>query len=261
MIFDADAPGCLSASPSGALERCLDATAGMRPAPRTKLSREKLPNAVAEAREAGMYPAGHIDRQGASRYRGSMQTPLTVRRWRRTEYDRLVDLGVFEGEPLELIGGQLVVAEPQGSYHASAITRVDYALRAVLPPGWIVRLQSPLSLDDESEPEPDLAVVPGRPGDYRESHPARPALVVEVAESSLEFDRACKGSLYARAAVPDYWIVNLVEGVVQVYRGPERDASAVFGWGYRSVTRLAAPAIVAPLAWHGVRVAVADLLP
>jgi len=94
-----------------------------------------------------------------------MQTPLTLRRWQRAEYERLVGLGVFQGEPLELIGGQLVVAELQGSYHASAITMVDYALRAIVPLGWIVRLQAPLSLDEESEPEPDVAVVPGRPGD------------------------------------------------------------------------------------------------
>ena len=190
-----------------------------------------------------------------------MQTPLSLRRWQRAEYDRLVDLGVFQGEPLELIDGQLVVAEPQGSCHASAITKVDYALRAIVPAGWILRLQAPVSLDEESEPEPDLAVVPGRPGDYRESHPALPVLVVEVAESSLEFDRTRKGSLYARAAIPDYWIVNLVEGVVEVYRNPEPDASAAFGWRYRSVTRLAPPATVVPLAFSGERIAVANLLP
>ena len=190
-----------------------------------------------------------------------MQTPLTLRRWQRTEYDRLVDLGVFQGEPIELIGGQLVVAEPQGSYHAGAITKVDYALRAIVPHGWIVRLQAPVSLDDESEPEPDVVVVPGHPGDYLASHPAHPALAVEVAQSSLEFDRTRKGSLYARAAVPDYWIVNLVDGVVEVYRDPEPDASAAFGWRYRSVTRLAPPATVAPLGFSGERIAVADLLP
>jgi Uma2 family endonuclease len=207
------------------------------------------------------YPSGDVDRRPAARYRARMQTPLTLRRWQRAEYDRLVGLGVFQGEPLELIGGQLVVAEPQGSYHASAITRVDYALRAILPPGWIVRLQAPVSLDEESEPEPDVAVVPGRPGDYRESHPTHPALLVEVAESSLELDRAHKGSVYARARVADYWIVNLVEGVVEVYRDPAPDASAAFGYGYRSATRLAPPAIVVPLAFNGERVAVADLLP
>ena len=190
-----------------------------------------------------------------------MQTPLTLRRWQRAEYDRLVALGEFQGEPLELIGGYLVVAEPQGSYHASAITRVDYALRAILPPGWIVRIQAPVSLDEESEPEPDVAVVPGRPGDYRDSHPTRPALLVEVAESSLELDRAGKGSLYARAGVAEYWIVNLVEGVVEVYRDPAPDASAVFGFRYRAVTRLVPSASLVPLAFGSAPIAVADLLP
>jgi Uma2 family endonuclease len=189
------------------------------------------------------------------------QTPLTPRRWQRAEYERLVGLGVFRGEPIELIGGQLVVAEPQGAYHASAITRVDYSLRAVLPPGWIVRLQAPVSLDEESEPEPDLVVARGRPGDYRESHPARPALVVEVAESSLEFDRERKGSLYARAGIQDYWIVNLVDRVLEVYREPAPDASAVYGWRYRSVTALVPPAVVVPFAFRSSPIAVADLVP
>jgi len=190
-----------------------------------------------------------------------MQTPLTVKRWRRSEFDRLVNLGAFEGEPLELIGGQLVVAEPQGSYHASAIDKIGHTLRALVPTGWFVRFQAPVSLDEESEPEPDLAVVPGRPGDYRESHPAHPVLVIEVAESSLAFDRTRKGSLYARAAVPEYWIVNLVDRILEVYRDPEPDASAAFGWRYRSVSRLAPAATVTPRAWSGFSVAVADLLP
>src|SRR5437762_12354221 len=125
-----------------------------------------------------------------------VQIPLTLKQWDREQYERLVELGVFHGEPIELIGGQIVVAEPQGAYHASAITAVDYALRAVLPAGWIVRTQAPVSLDEESEPEPDLVVVPGRPGDYRGGHPAHPALAVEVAESSLAFDRERTGSLY-----------------------------------------------------------------
>ena len=189
------------------------------------------------------------------------QAPLTLRRWKRIEYDRLVALGVFHGEPIELIGGQLVVAEPQYPYHASAISAADYALRAVLPPGWIVRVQAPVSLDDESEPEPDLAVVPGRPTDYREAHPARPALAVEVAESSLVFDRQQKSSLYARAGIRDYWIVNLVDRLLEVHRDPEPDPSAPYGWRYRSVTALAPPALVTPLAFTSSRIAVADLLP
>ena len=189
------------------------------------------------------------------------QAPLTLRRWKRAEYDRLVELGVFQDEPIELIGGQLVVAEPKGAYHCSALSAAEYALRAVLPPGWIVRTQAPVTLDDESEPEPDLAVVPGLPADYREAHPARPALAVEVADSSLDFDRRHKGSLYARAGIEDYWIVNLVDRGLEVPRDPEPDPSASYGWRYRSVTTLTPPAVVAPLAFTSSRIAVADLLP
>jgi len=189
------------------------------------------------------------------------QAPLTLRRWTRSEYDRLVNLGVFDREPIELLAGQLVVAEPHGAYHASSISAADYAVRAALPPGWLVRVQLPIGLDDESEPEPDLAVVPGRPGDYRAAHPERPALVVEVAESSLDFDRQHKGSLYARARIEDYWIVNLVDRVVEVYREPGADPSAIHGWRYRSVTTLAPSAVVVPLALPSARIAVADLLP
>ena len=94
------------------------------------------------------------------------QPPLTVKRWRRAEYERLVDLGVFADDPVELIGGHLIVAEPQNSPHATAVGAADDALRAMLPPGFIVRAQMPISLDDESEPEPDLAVVSGRRADY-----------------------------------------------------------------------------------------------
>src|SRR5919109_2491522 len=177
------------------------------------------------------------------------QVPLTVRRWKRTEYARLVDLGAFEGEPLELIGGQLIVAEPQGTSHASSISAVEYAVRAILPPGWIVRTQAPVSLDDESEPEPDVAVVAGRPMDYRETHPTHPALLVEVADASLYFDRHHKGSLYARAAIHDYWIVNVANQVLEVYRDPGPDSSAAYGWRYRSVVSLRRADVVVPLAF------------
>jgi Uma2 family endonuclease len=189
------------------------------------------------------------------------QAPLTLRRWARAEYEQLVGLGVFQGEPVELIGGQLVVAEPQGAYHSSRLGAVGDALRAALPPGWIVRVQMPLALDDESEPEPDLALVPGTWRDYEQRHPAQPALVVEVSESSLDFDRRDKASLYARAGVPDYWIVNLVDRTLEVYRDPAPDPAAPSGWRYRSGEQLAVGASVSLLALPAVTVAVRDLLP
>src|SRR6185436_10012309 len=189
------------------------------------------------------------------------QIPLTPRRWTRAEYDRLVNLGVLHEKPVELVGGQLVVAEPQGSYHASALGAAGDALRAVLPQGWLVRIQMPVALDDESEPEPDLAVVPGTWANYRAGHPSRPALVVEVAESSLIFDRENKGRLYARGGVRDYWIVNLVERALEVYREPGRDPAASYGWRYRTVEWLGPPAAVSPLALPAVQIAANTLLP
>src|SRR5256884_7178976 len=189
------------------------------------------------------------------------QTPLTLRRWKRVEYERLVDLGVFEGDPIELIGGQLIVAEPKGSPHATAVGMANDALRAVLPPGWIVRVQDPLALDDESAPEPDIALVRGSRADYRHAHPARPALIIEVAESSLAFDRIEKGSLYARAGIVDYWIVNLVDRVVEVYRDPGADVTAPYGWRYLSVERFTPPSSVAPVGVPAAPIPVAALLP
>jgi len=191
-----------------------------------------------------------------------MATPARTRRWTRQEYDRLVELGVLhEDEPIELIAGELIVAEPKGSPHETAVGLTEEALRDAFGPHWVVRVGAPVALDNESEPEPDLAVVPGRWRDYREAHPSRPALVVEVAESSLTFDRNVKGSLYARAGVPDYWIVNLVDRALEVHRAPIRDAAAPFGWRYSSVRVLGPDAGEFPLARPAACVAVADLLP
>ena len=188
------------------------------------------------------------------------QPPLTVKRWKRAEYERLVDLGVFAGDPVELIGGHLIVAEPQNSPHATAVGAADDALRAVLPPGFIVRAQMPISLDEDSAPEPDLAIVSGRRADYGQGHPTRAMLVIEVADSSLPFDRRDKGSLYARARIAEYWIVNLSDRVLEVYRDPAPDPAAPHGWRYRAMSGLRPPATVAPMALPLAQVRVGDLL-
>src|SRR4029079_13613939 len=104
------------------------------------------------------------------------------------------------------------------SPHATAIQLVQQVLTTLLGAGWSVRAQLPLALDDDSEPEPDVCVVAGDPRDYRDAHPEHPALIVEVALSRVSFDREHKGSLYARAGVADYWIVNVRERRLEVYR-------------------------------------------
>jgi len=187
---------------------------------------------------------------------------VKTRRWKRVEYERLIETGFFQpGDPVELVGGQLIVAEPQGSGHFAAIRAVEEALRAAFGVGWDVRAQGPVALDEESEPEPDVAVVPGGFRDYVAAHPSRPVLVVEVSESSLALDRHHKGSLYARAGLDDYWIVNLVDQVLEVYRHPGPDPAASLGWRYRSVEVPGREASVSPLALPGAHIRVADLLP
>lgn len=187
---------------------------------------------------------------------------MRTRRWTRAEYERLIELGVFQpGEPLELLGGELMVAEPQSSEHYTAIRKCTKVLEAVFGPGWEVRTQGPIGLDDESEPEPDVAVVPGGPDDYRRAHPSRAVLTLEVAQSSLGIDRERKGSLYARAGLADYWVLNLIDRVLEVYREPVADAAAPFGWRYARRDVILPPGRVAPLAAPGAMVAVADLLP
>ena len=166
-------------------------------------------------------------------------TPVKTRRWTRIEYDRLIEIGIIqEDERLELLAGELVLRDRQTPDHATGI-----------------------GLDDESEPEPDVSVVPGTIYDYRHTHPSRPTLLVEVADSSLAFDREHKGSLYARARVPEYWIVNLVDSVLEVYREPGPDAAAAYGFAYRAMHTLRAEDHVTPRALPTVRVPVADLLP
>ena len=189
------------------------------------------------------------------------ESTVRTRRWTRVEYDKLIENGFLgPGDKIELLGGQLCVSEPQNNPHARAISLGLEAIQRALAPGWHVRVQLPIALDDESEPEPDLAVVSGGPRDYAD-HPARPALVVEVADSSLALDREYKGSLYAKARVPEYWIVNLVDRVLEVYRDPRPETSASYGWAYRSVQSLHAGEHVSLLAAPTARVPVADLMP
>ena len=185
---------------------------------------------------------------------------VRTRRLTRIEYEGLVERGVLdEDDPIELLDGRLVFREPQGSLHAAASLRARLALDRAFGRGHHVRSQFPIALDDVSEPEPDIAVVRGRIEDYLHGHPSSPVLVVEVADSSLARDRRHKGGLYARAGVTDYWIVNLVDRVLEVYRDPVRTPSG--RWRYRHVRVLKPSATVVPLAAPRARIRVADLLP
>jgi len=187
---------------------------------------------------------------------------IQTRRYTRAEYEKLVDLSMLPpGEALELIGGELMNAEPQGPAHYTAIRKTARALDAAFGSGWDIRQEAPLALDEESEPEPDVAVVPGQPDDYALAHPSRAVLTVEVAESSLRVDRLHKGSLYARAGLVDYWVLNLGARVLEVYREPVPDAASPFGWRYARREAFDVTAQVTPLAAPGSTIPVSRLLP
>jgi Uma2 family endonuclease len=173
--------------------------------------------------------------------------------WTCAEFHRLGDIGVFEGRRAMLIDGVILEEGPMNPPHAVTLGLVEEAIRAAFGSGWWLRHQSPLILGEDLDPEPDLAVVPGRPRDYA-GHPTTAELVVEVADSSLDFDTNEKRLLYARAGIRDCWVVDINGRRLLVYRDPRA--------GDYAIQHVLGPAdTVAPLAAQAAVVRVADLLP
>jgi len=178
--------------------------------------------------------------------------PETLRPLYRAEYDRLVALGTFEGQRIELLRGALVAMSPQNEPHSGSIQALTAILTAGLRTRAQIRVQLPLAVSEDSEPEPDLAVV--KPGPTFDAHPSTALLVIEVAADSLRKDRAVKGALYAAAGVPEYWIVDLAGGAVEVYTEPGAEA-------YGRMTRHLRGEILRPAAFPDVEVPIAEILP
>jgi Uma2 family endonuclease len=139
------------------------------------------------------------------------------------QYHEMADAGILTTEDrVELIEGMLVKKMTIYPLHAYAVELIADKVKALGIPGWCYRTQQPITLS-RSEPEPDGALVRGSLVDYLDQHPSpgQTGIVVEVAESSLRRDRGIRKRMYARAEIPVYWIVNLIDKVVEVYRGPK----------------------------------------
>jgi Uma2 family endonuclease len=185
-----------------------------------------------------------------------------LKKWTREEYYKIAETGVFDGQHVELIKGEIFEMSPQKSEHAAVVAQLDKLLGSIFEPqGYSLRVQLPLDLGEDSEPEPDITVVAGEPMDYRDAHPTTAALIVEVAETTVRSDRAHKASLYAEAGIADYWIVNLVDRQLEIRRNPVPDPNQPYGFGYADVTILTAAHSVSPLAAPQAIVSVSDLLP
>jgi Uma2 family endonuclease len=179
----------------------------------------------------------------------------TLHRFSRAEYERMAEVGVFAPDArLELIDGEILTMPPQSTRHFTAILLAEEALAAAFGAAYHVRPQGPFAIDGRSEPEPDLAVVPGARRDFVGAHPSTAALIMEVADSSLGFDRIAKKRLYARNGIPEYWILDLTKARLEVYRGPA-------GEDYAQQRVLASGDRIRPLAEDAAEIRVADLLP
>jgi Uma2 family endonuclease len=188
-----------------------------------------------------------------------LPAPADIYRITVDQYDRMVESGALgEDDPIELLNGILVRKMPKNPQHSTASDLCRRAIERVMPPGWHVRKEDPVRIPDYDEPEPDLAMARGDVGDFSSRHPTPGdlALIVEVAESSLVRDRTEKRDIYARAGIPLYWIINLVDRRLEVYSNPS-------GGDYFPPTILgetdSADLVVGGQAIG--RIAVADLLP
>jgi hypothetical protein len=152
--------------------------------------------------------------------------PAPPKRYTVAEYQHLIEIGAFaDNERNELIEGWLIPKMSRIPRHDVALDKSQDAIRPLLPSGWRLRIQSAITTSD-SEPEPDLAIVPGPPDRYVHSHPvpSEIAALIEVSDASLTFDRNTKGRVYARANIEVYWIVNLIDRQVEVYTKPDSTA-------------------------------------
>jgi Uma2 family endonuclease len=181
---------------------------------------------------------------------------VEAHRWTRQEYDQLVAAGVFDSSRVELVEGVIYDMTPQSSRHGAGVRKVRRALETICPADHEVITQLPLNLPLESEPEPDAAIVPSDPDDWALCHPATALLVVEVADSSLRYDRETKMKLYASAGIPEAWLLNLTANALEVYRDPDPAAGA-----YTTRTVLDRNAAVSPLCQPEASIRVADLIP
>ncbi len=143
------------------------------------------------------------------------------KQWTRAEYEHFINIGAFTTQDrLELIEGDLLEKMSQNGPHSSAIVRLTRLLVLATSPQEMVRVQLPFAIGERNMPEPDFAIVTGDPQDYEKNQPETATLIIEVSDSTLTYDRTTKAKLYARAAVPDYWILNLNERILEIYRNP-----------------------------------------
>jgi Uma2 family endonuclease len=173
---------------------------------------------------------------------------LITRKWSREEYQRMIEVGLLrEDERVELIKGDIIALTPVDPLHSNTIVQVNMLLTGTFGSTHAVRSQVPVAIGTDSEPEPDFSLISLETAHQLtrdRKHPSMAELVIEVSNTSLAYDRGPKGSLYASGQIPLYWVVNLVQEVLEVYTAPAPDATAPFGWSYAQFQRMARGQVV-----------------
>ena len=172
------------------------------------------------------------------------------------DYHRMVEVGILAAdERVELIEGQLYTMAAKGTAHSAAVTRIDRVLSQRLAGQVLLRFQDPVRLNDFSEPEPDVAIVRIDPLDYEDHHPTPTEIfwLIEVADSTLRRDRDLKVPVYGRSGIQEYWILDVQERRLYVFREAEPE-------GYGTEQSLSEQDAIAPLAFPDCRIQVAEFL-
>ena len=186
----------------------------------------------------------------------AVEVETARRKFTREEYHRMGEVGILKPDDrVELIRGEIIEMSPIGRRHVAFVDNLTQLLVMALTGRAIVSVQNPIALSDDTEPEPDLKILRRRAVPYkdRDAWAEDALLVIEVAETSLRYDRTSKRELYAEAGIPEYWVVNTMSEEIEVYRAP--DAAR-----YRDVTRVAGlDAIVTVQAFPDVTLRLADI--
>ena len=189
------------------------------------------------------------------------QLPPQPFRWTLKDYRDLDKIGFFHTRRTMLIDGEIILMPNPSNPHDVALGKTDDLLRTVFAPGHHVRCQMGFDIGDNTDPAPDLAVVPGGRSEYLTAKPSLAALVVEVADSSLFFDTTTKAEKYATANVPEYWVIDLEHRLLLVFRDPVPLPQGLGATAYRTHLKLTDADAASPLAAPGATIRVADLLP
>ncbi|MEG4352275.1 Uma2 family endonuclease [Microcoleus sp. LAD1_D3] len=185
------------------------------------------------------------------------EAAFTLRKWTVKEYHKLGEMGFFHPEErVELLSGNIIKMSAKGTAHTSATRRTASVLSDLLGNQAAVYTQDPIALDDNSEPEPDIAVVRIDPFDYATHHPtpSEVYLIIEVADTSLAYDREIKAKIYARSGIADYWVLNVGDRQLHVFREPTEN-------GYQSEVILGETASISPLEFPAFNIAIQAMLP